>query len=312
MKRLFAIALLFAGLAARAQETPTVTARVEPDSIMIGDRFDYVIDVEKDLVQVVEFPVFDPRDGKIELVENCPVDTLERDGRRLKLRKRYRLAAFDEGKYNLGAAQVLYADKNILDTLRSTDSVYLEVATFQIDSTSQSIYDLKPQRNLPFRFAEVSGYAKWGVLALLLALLMMILPAMAEQQKLTPADAGLTAAGYVYIATSNRSGWYPLPEEGADPYEVTIQQNDADGNVCENVVCITPEGAYMLRSNCDNQDCIDQGIVTLANKDTRILSNWIVCLPHQVIVELHTAQEVLDMMLASITSSAAASDNTAE
>ena len=55
MKRLFAIALLFAGLAARAQETPTVTARVEPDSIMIGDRFDYVIDVEKDLVQVVEF-----------------------------------------------------------------------------------------------------------------------------------------------------------------------------------------------------------------------------------------------------------------
>ncbi len=143
MKRLFAIALLFAGLAARAQETPTVTARVEPDSIMIGDRFDYVIDVEKDLVQVVEFPVFDPRDGKIELVENCPVDTLERDGRRLKLRKRYRLAAFDEGKYNLGAAQVLYADKNILDTLRSTDSVYLEVATFQIDY--HVAVDLRPE-----------------------------------------------------------------------------------------------------------------------------------------------------------------------
>ena len=137
MKRLFAIALLFAGLAARAQETPTVTARVEPDSIMIGDRFDYVIDVEKDLVQVVEFPVFDPR---------------------------------DEGKYNLGAAQVLYADKNILDTLRSTDSVYLEVATFQIDSTSQSIYDLKAQKNLPFRFREVSGYVKWGVFFLLMLL----------------------------------------------------------------------------------------------------------------------------------------------
>lgn len=47
---------------------------------------------------------------------------------------------------------MLYADKNILDTLRSTDSVYLEVATFQIDSTSQSIYDLKAQKNLPFRF----------------------------------------------------------------------------------------------------------------------------------------------------------------
>jgi len=51
-----------------------------------------VIDVEKDLVQVVEFPEFEDRDGKIEVVESLPVDTLERDGRRLKLRKRYRLA----------------------------------------------------------------------------------------------------------------------------------------------------------------------------------------------------------------------------
>ena len=173
MKRLFAIALLFTALAARAQDTPTVTARVEPDSILIGDRFDYIIDVEKDLVQVVEFPEFDPRDGKIELVEDCPVDTLERDGRHLKLRKRYRLAAFDEGKYNLGAAQVLYADKNILDTLRSRDSVYLEVATFQIDSTSQSIYDLKPQKNLPFRFLEIKGYATWGILILLILLILL-------------------------------------------------------------------------------------------------------------------------------------------
>ena len=167
MKRLFAIALLFAALQATAQDKPVVTALAEPDSIMIGDRFDYIIDVEKDLVQVVEFPAFEDPEGKIELVESCPVDTLERDGRRLKLRKRYRLAAFDEGKYNLGTAQVLYADKNILDTLRSRDSVYLEVATFQIDSTSQSIYDLKGQKNLPFRFREISDYVKWGILGLL-------------------------------------------------------------------------------------------------------------------------------------------------
>ena len=39
---------------------PTITARVEPDSIGIGDRFDVVIDVDRDLVQVVEFPTFNP------------------------------------------------------------------------------------------------------------------------------------------------------------------------------------------------------------------------------------------------------------
>ncbi|OUQ54090.1 hypothetical protein B5E60_04055 [Alistipes sp. An116] len=172
MKRLSTIALFvgltLAGGSLRAQNMPVVTAHIEPDSIMIGDRFDYVIDVEKDLVQVVDFPVFDPRDGKLELVESLPVDTLERDGRHLRLRKRYRLAAFDEGKYNLGVAQVLYADKNILDTLRSRDSLYLEVATFQIDSTSQSIYDLKGQKTLPFRLSEIRGYLLWGLLVLLI------------------------------------------------------------------------------------------------------------------------------------------------
>ena len=169
MKRLFAIALLLlAGATAAAQQTPQVTAHVEPDSIAIGDRFDYVIDVEKDLVQVVEFPECEDPKGQIELVESLPVDTLERDGRHLKLRKRYRLAAFDEGHYNLGTAHVLYADKNILDTLSSRDSIYLKVGTFEIDSTSQSIYDVKDLHNLPFRLGEIRTYLIWGAAALLL------------------------------------------------------------------------------------------------------------------------------------------------
>ena len=169
MKRLFlALTPLLTWGAAAGQEIPKVTAHIEPDSILIGDRFDLVIDVEKDLVQVVEFPEFENRDGRIEFVESLPVDTLERDGRHLKLRKRYRLAAFDEGRYTLGTASVLYADKNILDTLSTRDSLYLEVTTFQIDSTSQSIYDLKGQRTLPFRLAEIRTYLLWGAAALLL------------------------------------------------------------------------------------------------------------------------------------------------
>ncbi len=167
MKRLF-LTLVAGWMAVAAMaQPPRVTARVEPDSIFIGDRFDYVIEVEKDLVQTVAFPEFDaPQSGAVELVESLPVDTLERDGRYLKLQKRYRLAAFQEGMLNMGAAGVLYADKNIVDTLYARDSVYLEVATFQIDSTSQSIYDLKPQYTLRFRMAEIRGYLWWGVLLL--------------------------------------------------------------------------------------------------------------------------------------------------
>lgn len=166
----FAAALLTTGIAA-GQSRPSVQARIEPDSIMIGDRFEYVIEVDKDQVQVVQFPEFRSDDSGIELVESLPVDTLAREGRAQKLRKRYVLAAFDEGNFALGKAGVLYADKNIVDTLYSLDSLYLHVATFQIDSTSHSIYDLKAQKTLPFRFGEVSGYVKWGALGLLILLL---------------------------------------------------------------------------------------------------------------------------------------------
>ena len=169
MKRLLFVLLACVTVLPLAAQPPRVTARVEPDSIFIGDRFDYVIEIEKDLVQEVAFPEFEtPKSGAVELVASLPVDTLVRDGRYLKLQKRYRLAAFQEGLLNMGAAGVLYADKNIVDTLYARDSVYLEVATYQIDSTSQSIYDLKPQYTLRFRVAEVQGYLGWGLVVLLL------------------------------------------------------------------------------------------------------------------------------------------------
>lgn len=163
-----AAAALLAAATASAQ-TPTVEARIVPDSIGIGDTFTLEIDVERDQVQVTEFPLYE-NDDKLEVVQSLPVDTLSREGRRLRLRKRYVMQAFSEGRYNLGRPGVLYADKNIVDTLWTRDSLYLEVAIFQIDSTSQSIYDVKPQWNLPFRFGEVSGYAQWGALALVLLL----------------------------------------------------------------------------------------------------------------------------------------------
>ncbi|MBR5465191.1 MAG: hypothetical protein IKU77_05310 [Alistipes sp.] len=167
MKRLLLIPLfVLLGLVAAAQsDTPIVRARIEPDSLFIGDQFDFVIEVEKDLVQTTLFPEFTSgKEGLIELVEVMPIDTLERDGRKLKIAQRYRLAAFQEGLINMGKPGVLYADKNRVDTLYAPDSLVLKVATFQIDSTSQSIYDLKPQLTLKFKMAEIRGYLLWGLL----------------------------------------------------------------------------------------------------------------------------------------------------
>ncbi|MBQ5395234.1 MAG: hypothetical protein IIU62_09410 [Alistipes sp.] len=174
MKRLLLLLLALPLMQSLWADTPVVRARVEPDSVFIGDRFDYVIEIDKDLVQTTHFPTFSAKDGMVELVEELPVDTLKRDGRRLRIAKRYRLAAFQEGLINMGAAGVVYADKNIVDTLYAADSVYLKVATFQIDSTSQSIFDLKPQQNLPFKVAEIKSYLLWGLLALVVLVALLV------------------------------------------------------------------------------------------------------------------------------------------
>ena len=167
MKRpalLLAAALL--GATTTAAQAPTVEARLVPDSIGIGDTFTLEIDVERDQVQVTEFPLYED-DGNLELVRSLPVDTLSQEGRRLRLRKRYVLQAFSEGRYNLGRPGVLYADKNIVDTLRTADSLRLDVGTFQIDTARQTIHDLKPQRTLPLRAEEFTGYLFGGLFLLL-------------------------------------------------------------------------------------------------------------------------------------------------
>lgn len=119
-----AAAALLAAATASAQ-TPTVEARIVPDSIGIGDTFTLEIDVERDQVQVTEFPLYE-NDDKLEVVQSLPVDTLY-----------------------------------------TSDSLRLDVGTFQIDTAKQTIYDLKPQRTLPLRAEEITGYLFGGLFLLL-------------------------------------------------------------------------------------------------------------------------------------------------
>ncbi len=175
LRILLVIALAALGAECFAQsQPPRVWASVEPDTIRIGDRFTFSIEVVRDMAQVANFPQFrhETREGEadIELVEALPVDTLKREGRILHLRKRYHMQAFDEGVIHLGRGTVLYADKNIVDTLYGGDSIRLVVAPLEIDSAAMAagVRDIKPQKSLDFKFGEVSGYALWGLIALLL------------------------------------------------------------------------------------------------------------------------------------------------
>lgn len=106
----------------------------------------------------------------------------------------------------------------------------------------------------------------------------------------------LTGAGYVYITASGEGRWFELPEAES---RINITRPEEDGTETFNVINLSPEGVFVESASCDNQDCVEQGVVTLENKSTRVLQNLIVCLPNEVSVELYSAEEVMAMLEAS-------------
>lgn len=178
LRNIFLLFSLFLTLSATAQsERPEVRATLTPDSVLLGDEVLLTIDVRKDQVQVIGFPTFDTgENGELELIEELPLDTVERDGRRQHLRKRYRLAAYGEGTLALGRTPLLYLDKNINDTIYSADSLVLYIEPIVIDTTTMTINDVKRPREMPLRWGEISGYLWRGaVLTLLIVALIALI-----------------------------------------------------------------------------------------------------------------------------------------
>lgn len=105
----------------------------------------------------------------------------------------------------------------------------------------------------------------------------------------SPAVADEAAAAYLLVSVGDVS-YEPIPllEDG----DFTLYQND---QATENVVHVTRDSVCMKSASCDNQDCVQQGTVTLDNRDLRVLQNMIVCLPNQVMLELLTAEEASAM-----------------
>ena len=95
---------------------------------------------------------------------------------------------------------------------------------------------------------------------------------------------------YLLVRTAN-SVFAPIPltEEGS------FKIAQADGS--ENVVHVGKNSFYMESSNCDNQNCVGEGEVTLENKDSRVLFNMVLCLPHELSLELLTPEETETVLL---------------
>lgn len=177
-KTLLTILLLTIVFTANAQDKPQVKATITPDSMMIGDHFTLKVEITKDVMQIVDFPIFENGEiaKAIEILSENDVDTIAKDGRNVTIGKSYTLTSFDEGNYTLGRFPALYIDKNIVDTIWSADSLKFTIHTMAVDTVNQKIYDIKQPLKAPLKFGEIGGYAAFGtLLAIIIAAIVYII-----------------------------------------------------------------------------------------------------------------------------------------
>lgn len=155
---------------AAGRNQPQVRAELSADTVLIGHRFKLRVEVTKDVMQMVAFPEFE--NGRLtdslEILLEGPVDTVSREGRTEVLAREYLLTCFSPADYRLGRFPALYADKNLVDTIWSPDSLRVIVTAPPVDTASHTIYDIKAPLKVPLRFGEVSGYLLFGLIAALL------------------------------------------------------------------------------------------------------------------------------------------------
>ena len=115
-----------------------------------------------------------------------------------------------------------------------------------------------------------------------------------EQPFLVQVTEDDPSIAYALVRMPDSMGLLPLPLEGE--YSRTIRRVMADGTEAVNVVHLTPNGFRMEDANCEGHDCINEGEVTLENREERVLWNMVICLPHQLSLELITREEALNLL----------------
>lgn len=172
------VILLHAGFSVSAQESrpsgrpPVVHTRFAPDTILIGDQFQMVLEIEKDVSQEIHLPHFENNQmtPQIEVISIDGVDTLDREGRRMKIRVNYRMTSFDEGTHPVAGFPVVWSDgteDGKQDTVLAPEVMRLTVQTFDIDTTKQTIFDIKRPQNTPLIFDEIKELVLYSLLGAL-------------------------------------------------------------------------------------------------------------------------------------------------
>ncbi|MBL29629.1 MAG: hypothetical protein CMC81_00060 [Flavobacteriaceae bacterium] len=156
------------------QLPPEVSADVTSSTFNIGEQIDYILNVELDSIQEVEFPdklSINP----LEILGSLPIDT-QKVGKNYLLVKRYNLIQFDSGYYSIPSQRILVNGFSKL-----TNPVKIKVNGILVDTLKQKMFNIKPLQvvNKSYRYL----YLKTAVFLLILLVAILILYVIKQYQK---------------------------------------------------------------------------------------------------------------------------------
>jgi hypothetical protein len=160
--------LVFFAQVGLAQEA-VLKASFDRDSIMIGEQVQWTLKATIDRSIDAFFPIIDSiTDGRIELLKNNGLDTLQTSSNNITVQHTYVITSFDEGIYTLPEIPLLLRHRDgRLDTAYF-ERLSLLVKTVPIDTTSFEPYDIKTPITYPITFMEVLPWALSGLAVLAL------------------------------------------------------------------------------------------------------------------------------------------------
>ena len=121
----------------------------------------------------------------------------------------------------------------------------------------------------------------------------------------SPSGESLSSAGETALTQRSQSPLHEAEDDmflvvsvGRVTYEPILLEGDAEyvlnqkETARQNVIHVAKDSAWMASSTCENQNCVEQGIVSAENREGRLLRNMIVCLPNEVLMELLSRKEM--------------------
>lgn len=141
----------------------SVFARLDTNSILLGQQVKLKITYLGNTNSMVVFPSIPDTFSNLEVVERLPIDTIKKEGEPLSLTQTFTITGFDSGYHVILPFELLLLGPKPIDTTRLlTQPLLLSVQSVPVDTT-KSIKDIKDIEAVPFSIWDHIG---WIILAI--------------------------------------------------------------------------------------------------------------------------------------------------